>query len=56
MGFAEEAERGLEVVAVATRRAVTVVSWVAAQELDSAVVAGLAGSLSVAEIKSSQVR
>ena len=56
MGFAEEAERGLEVVAVATRRAVTVVSWVAAQELDSAVVAGLAGSLIVAETRNSQVR
>ena len=55
-GFAEEVERGPEVVPVVTRRAVAVTSWVAAQELDSAVVAGLAGSLSVAEIKSSQVR
>ena len=45
-------------VAVATRRAVAVVSWswVAAQELDSAVVAGLAGSLIVAETRDSQVR
>ena len=54
-GFSEEAERGLEVVAVVTR-AVAVAPWVAAQEPSSAVVAGLAGSLSAAETKSSQVR
>ena len=40
-------------VAVATRKAVAVASWVVAQEPGSAVVARLAGSLSVAETKSS---
>ena len=52
-----EVERGPEVVvAVATWRAVAVASWVATQEPGSAVVAVVAGSLSVAETKSSQVR